>query len=86
MNLKKYQAIKAAAAETRSARDRAVGAHESALKRLQTEWGCGSLAEARAQLREREAKEAKLAARIEKNIAEFNQRWQHLAKEDIIRE
>lgn len=70
MDLKKYSEYEKTLAEAKTARDRAAGRLAGVLEELKTEFGCSSLKEARAKLKEldkltQEAEAAYAAAEAE---------------------
>lgn len=78
MTLDQYNALKGAAEVKQRAADRARGAYDAAMERLKDEWGCTTLKEARAKLKELQAQETELHTKLESKLTKFQAKWKHL--------
>lgn len=75
MNLNKYLRMKEKIESLQREADKAEGAAEQSLKRLQKDFGCKSLEEAKRLIEEREEEQRKLEKEYEKEETRFRTKW-----------
>lgn len=82
MKLERYEALKATVERARRKHEQAVGAHELLMARLQREFGCDSLAAARALLRKRKKAAAAANEEFSREFARFSRRWEGFVRDN----
>ena len=75
MKLERYQALLEAVEQTKRRHDQAVGAKDQLLSQLQSQFGCSTLQEARAELEKRETIAKKRRERCEAALTAFEEKW-----------
>lgn len=75
MDLKRYQQLKREAERSRSEAERARGALDQLLARLESEFGCKDLAGAKKKRAELAKRAEKLMASYDAKVVEFDRKW-----------
>ena len=72
---RKFRELKKQATDARAARDKAAGQLEAATERLESEFGCKTIAEAEKKLAQLEREAAKAEGAFDKAVAVFEGEW-----------
>lgn len=76
-----FEAVKRKVESLRRKRDESIGALKQLKQRLQKEFNCDSIADAKALLVRLTKEEVELAAQWSKQLAAFKKKWKHMLEE-----
>lgn len=76
MNLKRFQRIKAKLEARKRESDRAIGALELLLRRLQKEFSCDTIEEAEAMQEERKVRRLKAQEKLDRELDALEAKWE----------